>query len=43
LERTGAHLTFDNLSDGGAHVVIEWRRQQLDAGEPGLFLREAGE
>lgn len=43
LERTGGHLTFDNLSDGGAHVVIEWRRQHLDATEPGLFLREAGE
>ena len=43
LERTGARLTFDNLSDGGAHVAIEWRRQHLDATEPGLFLREAGE
>jgi two-component system sensor histidine kinase RegB len=43
LERTGAQLTFDNLSDGGAHVAIEWRRQHLDATEPGHFLREAGE
>jgi two-component system sensor histidine kinase RegB len=43
LERTGAQLTFDNLSDGGAHIGIEWRRQQLDANEPGHFLREAGE
>ena len=43
LERTGAELTFDNLSDGGAHVMIEWRRQHLAATEPGLFLREAGE
>lgn len=43
LERTGARLTFDNLSDGGAHVAIEWRRQRLAATEPGLFLREAGE
>ncbi|HVA13061.1 MAG TPA: ActS/PrrB/RegB family redox-sensitive histidine kinase [Stellaceae bacterium] len=43
LARTGARLTFDNLSDGGAHVAIEWRRQHLDATEPGLFLREAGE
>ena len=43
LERTGARLTYDNLSDGGAHVAIEWRRQHLDATEPGLFLREAGE
>jgi two-component system sensor histidine kinase RegB len=43
LERTGAQLTFDNLSDGGAHIGIEWRRGQLDANQPGLFLREAGE
>ena len=43
LERTGARLTFDNLSDGGAHIGIEWRRRQLDANGPGLFLREAGE
>lgn len=43
LERTGGQLTFDNLSDGGAHVVIEWRRKHLAAPEPGLFLREAGE
>jgi len=43
LERTGAQLTYDNLSDGGAHIGIEWRRQRLDAIEPGLFLREAGE
>jgi two-component system sensor histidine kinase RegB len=43
LARTGAQLTFDNLSDGGAHIGIEWRRRQLDANEAGLFLREAGE
>jgi two-component system sensor histidine kinase RegB len=43
LERTGAQLTFDNLSDGGAHIGIEWRRHQLDANGPGLFLREASE
>jgi two-component system, sensor histidine kinase RegB len=42
LERTGATLIFDNLSDGGAHVVIEWRRHYLDATEPGRFLHEAG-
>ena len=43
LERPGAQLNFDNLSDCGAHIGIEWRRRQLDANEPGLFLREAGE
>jgi two-component system, sensor histidine kinase RegB len=31
LERSGADLTFDNLVDGGAHVVISWRRANLEA------------
>ena len=30
LERTGAHLTFDNLAEGGAHVVISWNRANLE-------------
>ncbi|HYL34102.1 MAG TPA: hypothetical protein VEU53_13260, partial [Stellaceae bacterium] len=30
LERTGARLSFDNVKDGGAHVVVEWRRTQLE-------------
>jgi two-component system, sensor histidine kinase RegB len=43
LERTGARLSFANLSDGGAQVVIEWRRQNLAAIEAVTALREAGE
>ena len=31
LERSGAELTFDNLVDGGAHVVILWKRANLEA------------
>ena len=31
LERSGADLTFDNLVDGGAHVVISWNRANLEA------------
>ena len=43
LERTGARLSFANLADGGAQVVIEWQRQRLAALEPTVALREAGE
>lgn len=43
LERTGAKLSFANLTDGGAQVVIEWQRQRLAALEPTVALREAGE
>ena len=31
LERSGAALTFDNLLEGGAHVVISWKRANLEA------------
>ncbi|HLY44774.1 MAG TPA: ActS/PrrB/RegB family redox-sensitive histidine kinase [Stellaceae bacterium] len=31
LERSGADLVFDNLVEGGAHVVISWRRANLEA------------
>jgi two-component system sensor histidine kinase RegB len=31
LERSGAELIFDNLVDGGAHVVISWDRANLEA------------
>ena len=31
LERSGAELTFDNLVEGGAHVVISWKRANLEA------------
>jgi two-component system, sensor histidine kinase RegB len=30
LERSGARLGFDNLSDGGAHVAISWNRANLE-------------
>ncbi|HTV90545.1 MAG TPA: ActS/PrrB/RegB family redox-sensitive histidine kinase [Stellaceae bacterium] len=30
LERSGAELSFDNLAEGGAHVVISWRRANLE-------------
>ena len=31
LERSGADLIFDNLVEGGAHVVISWKRANLEA------------
>jgi two-component system sensor histidine kinase RegB len=31
LERSGAQLTFVNLVEGGAHVVISWNRANLQA------------
>ena len=43
LARTGAHLSFGNLADRGAHVVIEWRRRTLASIEQEPPLREAGE
>lgn len=43
LERTGAQVSFDNLPDGGAHVVVEWRRARLETPEGKASLREAGE
>jgi len=30
LERSGARITFDNLAEGGAHVVISWERDNLE-------------
>ena len=32
LERSGAELVFDNLVEGGAHVVISWKRSNLETG-----------
>jgi two-component system sensor histidine kinase RegB len=32
LERSGAELSFSNLVEGGAHVVISWKRANLEAG-----------
>jgi two-component system, sensor histidine kinase RegB len=31
LERSGAELTFNNLIEGGAQVVISWKRANLEA------------
>jgi two-component system, sensor histidine kinase RegB len=31
LERSGAALIFDNLVEGGAHVVISWERANVEA------------
>jgi len=44
LERTGARLSFANLEGGGAHVVVEWKRSQLEganAPAPGMMEAEA--
>ncbi len=42
LERTGARLSFANLPDGGAQVVIEWRRAVLEGVDSKPPLKEAG-
>jgi two-component system sensor histidine kinase RegB len=41
LERTGARLSFANLPDGGAQVVIEWKRAQLEGMEGKPIVKEA--
>jgi two-component system, sensor histidine kinase RegB len=33
LERTGARLSFANLAEGGAQIVVEWRRGVLEGTE----------
>lgn len=43
LERSGAELTFDNLVEGGAHVVISWKRANLEtAARPDAAAAELG-
>jgi two-component system sensor histidine kinase RegB len=43
LERSGAKLTFNNLIEGGAHVVISWNRANLQAeARPDAAAAEAG-
>lgn len=43
LERSGADLTFDNLVEGGAHVVISWDRAKLEAeARPDAAAAEVG-
>ena len=43
LERTGARVSFANLPDDGAQVVVEWRRATLEGIDAKSPLREAGE
>lgn len=43
LERTGARVSFANLSDGGAQIVVEWKRATLEGMEGKTPLKEAGE
>ena len=42
LERTGATLIFDNLVDGGAHVVISWNRANLETAARALPIAAGG-
>src|SRR5579863_2631357 len=40
LERTGARLSFANLVDGGAQIVVEWPRSALEVAERRAVPRE---
>ncbi|HWB51662.1 MAG TPA: ActS/PrrB/RegB family redox-sensitive histidine kinase [Stellaceae bacterium] len=42
LERSGATLNFDNLIDGGAHVVISWNRANLETATRSLTRPPGG-
>jgi two-component system sensor histidine kinase RegB len=42
LERTGARLSFGNLADGGAQVMVEWARAALELSEHAPSREEAG-
>jgi len=41
LERTGARVIFANLPDGGAQVVVEWRRAALEGSDTKQPMKEA--
>ncbi|HUH85052.1 MAG TPA: ActS/PrrB/RegB family redox-sensitive histidine kinase [Stellaceae bacterium] len=41
LERTGARVIFANLPDGGAQVVVEWRRATLEGTDAKQPMKEA--
>ena len=43
LERTGARVSFGNLPDGGAQVVVEWRRGTLEGVDGKVAIKEAME
>ncbi len=40
LERTGARLDFGNMAEGGAEIVVEWRRAALAAPRPRRARRQ---
>jgi two-component system sensor histidine kinase RegB len=42
LERSGATLNFDNLVEGGAHVVISWNRANLETAARALTKAAVG-
>jgi two-component system sensor histidine kinase RegB len=42
LERTGARLSFGNLAEGGAQVMVEWARAALEVDERAASREEAG-
>ena len=42
LERSGATLNFDNLIEGGAHVVISWNRANLETAARALTKTTSG-
>jgi two-component system sensor histidine kinase RegB len=40
LERTGARVSFANMPDGGAQIVVEWKRAMLEGVEGKPAMRE---
>lgn len=40
LERTGARVSFANIADGGAQIVVEWKRTMLEGVEGKPAMRE---
>ena len=42
LERTGAQLSFGNLAEGGAQVMVEWPRAALEVNQRAASREETG-
>jgi two-component system sensor histidine kinase RegB len=40
LERTGARVSFANMADGGAQIVVEWKRTMLEGVDGKPAMRE---
>ena len=40
LERTGARVSFANMADGGAQIVVEWKRAMLEGVDGKPAMRE---